>query len=67
MDMFIYKDRMSRLAMNLFSMFMFLIVLRRSPEFFECEGLIMPNSGVNILVMCFTMLGGGGYTRDYWV
>ena len=53
--------------MNLFSMFVFLILFRRSPEFFKCEELIVSNRSVNILVMCFEMLGGGDvYTRDYW-
>ena len=55
---------MSRLAMSLFSMFVLLILLRRSPEFFKCERLIVPNKGVNILVMCFTMLGGAVFIPE---
>ena len=47
---------MSRLVKSLFSLLIFLILLRRSPEFLKCEGLIVPNTGVNILVMCFAML-----------
>ena len=56
--MFVYRDCMSKLANSLFFILMCLILLRRSPEFFRCEGLIVPSRGVRILVMCFAILWG---------
>ena len=59
MGMSVYRDGKSRLAVNLFSVFIFLILMRSHQNFFKYEGLIGPNRGINILVTCIAMLLGG--------
>ena len=55
-----YNDLMSRLANDLFFMFISFILLSKPLEFLMCELLIICKRGDNILTKDFGMLGRGG-------
>ena len=55
---FVYNDFISKLAKNLFFIFLFVILLSKSPEFLTCELIIMFKRSVNTMAKHVAILRG---------